>query len=512
MAQDQAEPSGPDLTQGVALAELADGGKRVGHVGDEEILLVRRGAEVFAVGAHCTHYHGPLGDGLVVGDTVRCPWHHACFDLRTGDALRAPALSPIACWAVEQKGGNIFVRKKREPAAPIPRRLKASGEAPGNIVIVGGGAAGFAAAEKLRREQYQGNIVMLSLDDAAPIDRPNLSKDYLAGSAPEDWIPLRPDDFYLDHGIDLRLNTNVTGIDRGTREVALANGSRVSYDRLLLATGAEPVRLSIPGADQPHVCTLRSLADCRGIIARATAARRVVVLGASFIGLEVAAALRARELEVHVVAPEKRPMERILGPQMGDFVRSLHEEHGVIFHLGDTVDAIDGKQVNLQGGGMLEADLVVVGIGVRPRIEIAEAAGLAVDRGVTVNAYLETSAPDIYAAGDIARWPDPHSGESIRVEHWVVAERQGQAAAVNMLGDHEKFAAVPFFWSQHYDVQINYVGHAEKWDELAVEGDIARKDCLLRFKRNGRTLAVASIFRDLENLEAEVTMEQDAAA
>ena len=350
---------------------------------------------------------------------------------------------------------------------------------------------------------------MLSNDDAPPVDRPNLSKDYLAGNAPEDWVPLRPDSFYSENGIDLRLEANVTGIDARSREVALANGSKVPYDRLLLATGAEPVRLSIPGADQPHVRTLRSLADCRAIIERAKTARRAVVLGASFIGLEVAAALRAREIEVHVVAPEKRPMERILGPQMGDFVRSLHEEHGVVFHLEETASAIDGKQVKLKGGGMLEADLVVAGIGVRPRIELAERAGLTVDRGVVVDAYLETSAPGVFAAGDIARWPDPHSGESIRVEHWVVAERQGQTAARNMLGHREKFTAVPFFWSQHYDIPINYVGHAEKWDELAIEGDIAAKDCLLRFKRNGRTLAVASIFRDVESLQAEVAMERE---
>jgi NADPH-dependent 2,4-dienoyl-CoA reductase/sulfur reductase-like enzyme len=233
-------------------------------------------------------------------------------------------------------------------------------------------------------------------------------------------------------------------------------------------------------------------------------------MGASFIGLEVAAALRAREIEVHVVAPDKRPMERILGPQMGDFVRSLHEEHGVVFHLEDTAIAIDGKRVNLKGGGMIEADLVVAGIGVRPRIELAERTGLSVDRGVIANTYLETSVPGIFAAGDIARWPDPHSSESIRVEHWVVAERQGQTAALNMLGHREKFTAVPFFWSQHYDIPINYVGHAEKWDELAVEGDIAAKDCLLRFKQNGITLAVASIFRDIENLQAEVAMERGA--
>ena len=511
MAQDQTEPSGPDLAQGIAFSELAAVGKRVGHVGDEEVLLVCRGTDVFAVGAHCTHYNAPLVDGLVVGDTVRCPWHHACFDLRTGDAVRAPALSPIACWAVEQHDGKIFVRKKREEAAPIPRS-RPSRKDPEKIVIVGGGAAGFAAAEKLRREQYQGSIVMLSDDDAAPVDRPNLSKDYLAGNAPEDWVPLRPESFYVEKGIDLRLKANVTGIDVRSHEVALADGSKVSYDRLLLATGAEPVRLSIPGADQRHVFTLRSLGDCQAIIERAKTARRVVVLGASFIGLEVAAALRARNLEVHVVAPEKRPMERILGLQMGDFIRSLHEEHGVVFHLEDTATALDGEQVKLKGGGTIDADLVVVGIGVRPRIQIAEKAGLAVDRGVSVNAYLETSVPGIYAAGDIARWPDPHSGELIRVEHWVVAERQGQAAAVNMLGNREKFTDVPFFWSQHYDVQINYVGHAEKWDELAVEGDIPGKDCLLRFNRAQKTLAVASIFRDVESLQAEVTMERDAAS
>jgi len=508
MAQDQV--SGPDLAQGVALAELADGGKLVGHAGDEQVLLVRRGTEVFAVGADCTHYHGPLGDGLVIDDTVRCPWHHACFNLRTGEAVRAPALSPVACWPVEQHDGKIFVREKRERSAML-HHGKTQGKAPDKIVIVGGGAAGFAAAERLRRERYQGSIVMLSNDDAWPIDRPNLSKDYLAGNAPEEWVPLRPESFYSENGIELRLKVNVISIDVRSREVVLANGSQVPYDRLLLATGAEPVRLSIPGADQPYVRTLRTLTDCRAIIERAKTARRAVVLGASFIGLEVAAALRTRSIEVHVVAPDKTPMERILGPQMGDFVRSLHADHGVVFHLENTASAIDGKQVTLKDGGALEADLVVAGIGVRPRTELAERAGLTLDRGVVVNAYLETSVPAILAAGDIARWPDPHSGESIRVEHWVVAERQGQTAALNMLGHRETFTAVPFFWSQHYDIPINYVGHAEKWDELVIDGDIAGKDCLLRFKRNGRVLAVASIFRDVESLQAEVVMERDAA-
>jgi len=510
MAEDETRLSGPDLTKGIELDELADGGKLVGYAGDEQVLLVRRGTELFAVGAQCTHYHAALVDGLVVDNTVRCPWHHACFSLRTGEALRPPALSPLPCFSVEQAEGKIFVREKAEPIVAVPSGTAAA-DAPERIVIIGGGAAGFAAAERLRRERYQGSIVMLSNDDALPVDRPNLSKDYLAGNAPEDWIPLRPASFYAENGIELHLGENVSGIDVRSRQVVVANGRNVPYDRLLLATGAEPVRLSIPGADQPHVRTLRTLADCRAIIERAETARRVVVLGASFIGLEVAAALRARGIDVYVVAPDKRPMERILGAQIGDFVRSLHEEHGVVFHLEDTASAIDGKRVTLKGGGALEADLVVVGVGVRPRTELAEMAGLVVDRGVVVNAYLETSVPAIWAAGDIARWPDPHSGESIRVEHWVVAERQGQTAALNMLGHRERFTAVPFFWSQHYDVPINYVGHAEKWDELVIEGDVAAKDCIIRFKCNGRVLAIASIFRDVESLQAEVMMEQNGA-
>ena len=505
MAEDQSPPAGPDLALGVAAADFKND-MLLGHVGEEDVLLVRAGSEFFAIDAHCSHYHGPLADGLVVGASVRCPWHHACFDLRTGEAIRAPALSPLSVWMVEQESGGIFVRRKLDQ----PKAAKtAPADAPRRIVIVGGGAAGFAAAEMLRREglwwpdhhaeqRYGG-----AGRPAEPVQ--GLSRRQCAGrlgAAAAGQFLCR------DFAINLQLAANVTAIDVRAGQVVLADGKSVPYDRLLLATGAEPVRLPMPGADQPHVHTLRTLADCRAIIENAKSAKRAVVIGASFIGLEVAAALRARDIEVHVVAPEQRPMERILGPDMGDFVRALHEEHGVIFHLGDTVAAIDGKRATLKSGGTLEADLVVVGVGVRPRLTLAEQAGLAIDRGVTVNAYLETSARGIYAAGDIARWPDPHSRENIRVEHWVVAERQGQTAARNMLGRREVFDAVPFFWSQHYDVPINYVGHAEKWDEIAVDGDIKGRDCMLRYKKGGRVLAVTSIYRDVESLQAELAMER----
>jgi NADPH-dependent 2,4-dienoyl-CoA reductase/sulfur reductase-like enzyme/nitrite reductase/ring-hydroxylating ferredoxin subunit len=503
MASEDKKPSGPDLSAGIPAGDVAEGAMVAGHVGDDEVVVVRKDGKLFAVSAHCTHYHGPLAEGLLVGETVRCPWHHAHFSLQTGEAIAAPALGPLTCWQVDERDGKIAVKSRK---APSPS--KKTGAPTERFVIVGGGAAGFAAAEMLRRRGFAGSVTMLSNDDAAPVDRPNLSKDYLAGSAPEDWVPLRSDDWYAENKIDLRLKIEVIALDAKAKELALGDGSRVKFDKLLLATGAEPVRLDIPGAGQKHVHTLRSLADCRAIIAGAKNAKRAVVIGASFIGLETAASLRARDIEVHVVAPEKRPLERVFGPQLGDFIRALHEEHGVKFHLEDTVSAIDGKRATLKSGSTLDADLVVVGVGVRPRLALAEKAGLAIDKGVTVDEYMQTSAPNVYAAGDIARWPDAISGERIRVEHWVVAERQGQIAALNMMGMRTPFNSTPFFWSQHYDVPINYVGHAEKWDAIEVDGDVMKRDCIVRYKLGGRVLAVASIYRDKESLEAGVDMER----
>jgi NADPH-dependent 2,4-dienoyl-CoA reductase/sulfur reductase-like enzyme/nitrite reductase/ring-hydroxylating ferredoxin subunit len=508
MSEGPSQPSGPDFAEGLPLTEIADGAMLLGRVGDQPVLLARRGEDVFAIGATCTHYGGPLSEGLLVDDTVRCPWHHACFSLRTGEALRPPALNPVACWRVERRGERIVVRDKIA-AAPKPAPLPAAG-VPGSIVILGGGAAGNTAAETLRREGYDGRITMLSADPDAPYDRPNLSKDYLAGNAPEEWIPLRSPEFYRERGIDLRLGARAEAIDTARREVRLEDGGRHSYGALLVATGADPVRLDVPGADRPHVHYLRSLADSRAIVEKAKTAERAVVIGASFIGLEVAASLRARKLEVHVVAPDAIPMERVMGRDIGGFVRRIHEERGVRFHLGTTAASIGDQAVALKSGETLPADLVVVGIGVRPALGLAEKAGLAIDRGIAVDEYLETSVAGVFAAGDLARWPDPHTGENIRVEHWVVAERQGQTAARNMLGRRERFDAVPFFWSMHYDVPILYVGHAEKWDEVEIDGRVEARDCRAIYRRAGRVLAVATIGRDAESLRAEVELERTA--
>jgi NADPH-dependent 2,4-dienoyl-CoA reductase/sulfur reductase-like enzyme/nitrite reductase/ring-hydroxylating ferredoxin subunit len=504
--------SGPDLAEGIDSSSLKDGEKLLGHANGEQVLLARVKGEYFAIGATCTHYGGPLAEGEVVGDTVRCPWHHACFSLRSGEALRAPALNPVACWRIEWRGARIIVGEKveQDPLAPTYPGVSVASSL-SNVVIIGGGAAGTAAAEMLRRCRFRGDITIIDEDIGSPYDRPNLSKDYLAGNAPEEWIPIRPAGFYDEHRISV-VKARATKLDVSEQTVQVDGGAPVAYDALILATGAEPVRLTTPGADLPLVHYLRSLRDSRAIISGSEHASHAVVIGASFIGLEVAASLRTRNpnCTVDVVAPEVLPLERVMGRDLGEFIKSLHEEHGVVFHLEQTATKIERDAVTLANGDRLAADLVVVGVGVRPRLQLAQDAGLRIEKGVVVNEYLETSAPHVYAAGDIARWPDRHSGAPTRVEHWVVAERQGQTAARNVLGARERFDQVPFFWSAHYDVSINYVGHAERWDRTDVDGAAKDRDVAVRFVEGNRVRAVATIFRDKESLDAEIAMERGA--
>lgn len=513
MSSHEPQETGPDLTQGVAIDAFGANGLLQGHVDGEPVVLARVGDEIMAVGANCTHYGAPLAHGIVVGDTVRCPWHHACFSLRTGEAVNAPAFDPLARWKVVRKGDTVSVTDKLPSVNGDATAPETDTTAhPEKIVIVGGGAAGFAAAEMLRRRGFEGELTMISADADAPYDRPNLSKDYLAGTAEEAWIPLRSEDFYKDNRIDLHLSTAVERIDTDKRSVTAADGRTFGYDRLLLATGAEPIQLKIPGADRPHVFVLRSLADSRAIIDNIQHAKSAVVLGAGFIGLEVAAALRSRDLEVHVVTQDSRPFEHILGPDLGDFIRAIHEEHGVKFHLDTTIGNINDKSVILTNGRQIAADMVIIGVGVRPRVELASASGLSVDQGIVVNEYLETNVPGVFAAGDAARWHDIASEQSRRVEHWVVAQRQGQVAAENMLGFERPFLSVPFFWSAHYDVTIRYTGYTRSWDDIEIEGSLAEHDCIISYKLDGKVVAVAAIGRDAQSLACEASMGGEAAA
>lgn len=500
--------AGPDLEQGVAWDSLTEGEPLLGHASGESVLLVRRGDDAFAIGATCTHYGGPLAEGLVVGDTVRCPWHHACFSLRTGDAVGAPALNPVAALKVERAGAIVRVRgprEKPEPPAPPP-------SAPESVVIVGAGPAGAACAETLRRRGYRGAVSLVGAEAPGPVDRPNLSKDYLAGDAPEEWIPLRGPEFYAEQDIEFLPEDPATGIELAARRVTLRSGRALAYGALVLATGAEPRRLTIPGADLSHVFVLRTLADSRAIIARAGSARRAVVIGASFIGLEAAAALRHRGLEVHVVGPEAVPLARIVGDEIGSFVRGKHEKEGVRFHLGVTPTAVEDDAVALSDGGRLPADLVVVGVGVVPRTALAEAAGLKAESGILVDAGLRTSDPHVWAAGDVARYPDPRTGERLRIEHFAVAERQGQAAARGIL-EGDDYRDVPFFWSQHYDLTLASVGHAARWDRIESRGSLEAGDFAAFYLKRDQVLSVVTVGRDLLSLKVEAALERgDEAA
>jgi NADPH-dependent 2,4-dienoyl-CoA reductase/sulfur reductase-like enzyme/nitrite reductase/ring-hydroxylating ferredoxin subunit len=500
------ELKGPNLkSDGVADTELAEGGMLLGHADGEAVLLARIDGAILAVDATCTHYGGPLAEGVIEHGRVHCPWHHACFDVRTGEATQPPALKPLDCWTVEESDGRIRVTGKVGPRLPS----RSPARTPESVAIIGAGAAGDSAADTLRREGYQGPITLFDQDDDSPCDRPNLSKDYLAGNAQPEWIPLRAPDYFETKRIEV-VRAEVTGLDAGTRTIRWGDGQERSFGAIILATGAEPVRLRVPAEDGARVFYLRTLADSRAIVAAAKDSKRVVVVGASFIGLEVAASLRARELEVHAVAPEDVPLARIMGNDLGRFVRDLHEQKGVRFHLGRTVKSIAGDHVILDDDSRIDSDFVVVGIGVRPRVSLAENAGLDVEKGIVVDEQLRTSAQGIWAAGDTARWPDPRLGTNVRVEHWVVAQRMGQHAARNVLGAGEPFHAAPFFWSRHYDAAIAYVGHAPEWDDADLDGKPEDLDCTVTFRRAGRRLAVATIFRDELSVRTEIEMEREA--
>jgi len=483
---------------GIPWADLADGASVLGKADGDDVLVVRVGNEAFAVGAACTHYSGPLAEGLVVGTTVRCPLHHACFDLRTGEALRAPAFNSLACWSVERRGDRVYIGAKRDPVRPSARPATS----PDSVVILGLGGAGAAAAEMLRRRGYDGPVTIIDEDPSAPVDRPNLSKDYLSGHAEPEWIPLWPEGFAEEHRITVR-RTRAKSLDLSGKRVVLEDGQVVRYEALILAMGAEPNHLNIPGA-----LVLRSFADANAIIKAAGHAKRAVVIGSSFIGLEVAASLRERGLAVDVVSQESRPLERVVDPRVSGMIRSLHEDHGVRFHMGAEVARIEPSQVTLRDGSTIDADLVIAGIGVKPRIALAQVAGLAVDNGVLVNEYLETSKPGVWAAGDIARWPDPHTGHRLRIEHWVVAERQGQVAADNVLGLKQRFDVVPYFWSQHYDMTVRYLGFSLPWQHVTIAGDLAAHHASVVY-RAGKTVGFASIDENRLNLKAEVAMERN---
>jgi apoptosis-inducing factor 3 len=522
MAEHSDELTGPDLAQGIELTSVKPGELIAGHAFGEPVLLVHVEPNWFAVGAKCTHYGANLAEGVLVSETIRCPWHHACFDLRNGAASRAPALNDLPSYTVSVENNIVRITGKRDHGQVRADDIRPRGSrapervlleeipvrGPSSVFIIGASAAGIACAEMLRREAYRGPITLADVDPDAPYDRPNLSKDYLAGNAPEEWLPLHPRDFFETQKIGILSGVEALEIDAASKTVRLSNGTVQQYGALLIATGASPARLDIKGGER--IRYLRTLADCRAIIGGLDGARTAVVIGASFIGLEVAASLVTRGLEVHVVGPETLPLQRVLGTELGQLIQGVHEGRGVRFHLGRTAQVVDEKMVVLDDGTRLDADVVIAGIGVRPNLGLAERAGILLDNGIAVNEFLETSAENVFAAGDVARWPDAYSDARLRVEHWVVAERQGQVVARNMLGHRDRFDDIPFFWSAHYDnLSIRYTGHVEAWDETRIDGDLTKLDCAVSYMVKGRRRAIATINRDRQSLQTEVEMEKE---
>lgn len=361
------------------------------------------------------------------------------------------------------------------------------------FVIVGGGLAGAKAAESLRKQGFDGRVVLLSEESVRPYERPPLSKAYLRGEAGFDKAAVHKEAYYADHGIELRTGEPVASLDPEGRRVILASGEAVGYDSLLLATGSAPRRLPVPGSELPNVRYLRDLPDADGLRAAIEVATKVAVIGAGWIGAEVTASARQMGREVAMVEVTALPLERVLGPEVGAVYRDLHADHGVELHLGSGVEELRGsgsvEEVRLAGGKVIAADLVVVGVGVRPRVELAEEAGLPVDNGVLVDEHL-AAAPGIFAAGDVANAHHPFYGGRIRLEHWSAALNQGKAVAVSMLGQPMSYDRIPYFYSDQYDLGMEYTGWAPAWDRVVLRGDpSAREFVAFWLDAAGRVLA-----------------------
>jgi NADPH-dependent 2,4-dienoyl-CoA reductase/sulfur reductase-like enzyme/nitrite reductase/ring-hydroxylating ferredoxin subunit len=483
-----------------STSDLIDGEMKEVSADGTRVLLARIEGEFHAVGATCPHYGAPLAEGTLSGTRVVCPWHHACFDVTTGGLEEPPALDSLPRYEVRVEGGRVFARVPEAADDRVTPRMSRRDASDARLfVILGAGAAGYAAAQTLREDGFRGRVVVVTREDRAPYDRPNLSKDYLAGKAEPEWMPLRAEEFYQEHDIELLLGREVTRVDAAAKTVTFEGGDTMVYDALLVATGGAARRLNIPGSDLKNICLLRGFADADSVVETAGRSSRVVVVGSSFIGMEAAASLRARGLDVTVVAPSREPFESTLGPEVGALFRRVHEERGVKFKLGSIVYRFEGahavEAVTLESGERIDADMVLAGVGVHPATGFLEGVNLHADGGVLVDAHMR-AAGGLYAAGDIACFPDPRTGERVRIEHWRTAQQQGRVAAHNMAGRPTTFDGVPFFWTRQFDTGLLYVGHASRWDEIIYEGDVAAQDFLAFYVKGGRAVAVAGVNRD----------------
>ena len=468
------------------------------EAGETKILLVRQDGELSALGAHCPHYGAPLKDGTLHEGCITCPWHRSAFDASSGDLVEPPSLDALPrfdCCVDDATGDVVVIVPEKAPSRRVPAMATAAPELDERtFVIIGGGGAGSAAAEMLRTQGFRGHIVMLTGDQAdLPYDRPSCSKAYLRGESSDEKMPLRRSDFYKRYGIEQR-SEKAAMIDVPNRSIQLTSGEIIEPDAMLLATGGTPNTLETGGVWLEGVYTLRTWDDSRRIREAAGSARTAVLIGASFIAMETAVALREHDVEVTVIAPESEPFADTFGPEIARFLRERHESQGVKFRLGKTARQFVGQErlqeIELDDGTRLEADVAILGIGIRPATKVIKGANLHEDGSIEVDQYLQVR-EGVFAAGDIARYPEPHLNEPVRIEHWRLAQQQGRVAAQNMLGHQQPFRKVPFFWTRHYDLSIGYAGHARSWDETILAGSIADEAFTVYFVRDDRLIAAA---------------------
>ncbi|MGJ3253899.1 MAG: FAD-dependent oxidoreductase [Elainellaceae cyanobacterium] len=484
--------------------DLHDGEMKQVLVDQTPVLLARVGDEFYASGANCTHYGAPLARGALTGTRVVCPWHNACFDVTTGEQQQPPGLDDLPQFQVHVNNGNVAVTVPDEaPRQQPPPMASYDPDAdPRVFVVIGAGAAGINAVETLRKDGFQGRVIMVTADDELPYDRTKASKQYLSGNASENSMLLRSPDFYKDHDIEVWTGRWVTRVEPRTHQIEFADGMTMGYDALLLATGGKAKQLDAPGIDLENIFTLRSYEDADAIIDAAEHASTAVVIGSSFIGMEAAAALVQHDVDVTVISPESAPFEMILGRDLGQFFQQVHDDHGVKFKLGTKATQFEGagnvETVILDTDERIAADMVVVGVGVQPATDILRDLQLDErDRSVPTDQYLQVTR-DLYAAGDIARFPDWRTGEAVRIEHWRLAAQHGRIAAHNMMGKAVRFAGVPFFWTTQFDVRLRYVGHAEHWDEIFIDGDLSSKEFIVFYITDNQLMAAAGSNRDMD--------------
>ena len=485
----------------VAEDQLKEGAPVGARAGTRAVFLARIEGTVCAMGGKCSHYGGPLEKGRLRDHTITCPWHTARFDVRSGQVQAPPALDDLAGYETKVEGGDVYVRKIRAEVPSVPR-----GNDDRTVLILGAGAGGLNAALALRKIGFAGRVLMATAEAELPYDRPALSKGFMAGDTSRDDLSLEPEAVYRRLGIEILKEHRATGLDRQKKAVAFSNRRRLHYDKLLLATGGTPRIPDIKGTRLSGFFVLRSLRDADAITGALSRAKAVAVIGGSFLGLEVAASLRSRGLDVHVIAPEPVLMTRVFGPEVGAFIRRRHEKSGIVFHLERTATEISGRKkvdgVTLSDGSRIAAQVVVAGVGVAPATGYLETSGLVVKGAVPVDSRLRTPDPDVFAVGDIALVPDPLTGEPRRVEHWVEAERQGRHAALGLAGIEKAYGEIPFFWTNQGDVSVKYAGYASSFDRIVFRGDLEAEKVLIGYYRKGALRAVAAMGRTKEFLAA----------